>query len=104
MKCYSLILKRFYLLLVTLITVLLYISPPVLAKPFAYITSRGDSTVSVMDTATDTIVDVIQVGANPVRVAVHPDGSKVYVLCNRGVDVIDTSFGLVTNVISDSTR
>ena len=44
---------------------------------FAYITT-GD-TVSVVDTATDTVVANIPVGGNPFDVVVHPDRTRVYV-------------------------
>jgi YVTN family beta-propeller protein len=47
----------------------------------AYITNSGDGTVSVIDTATDTVVgSPITVGSSPIGVAVTPDGSKVYVV------------------------
>jgi YVTN family beta-propeller protein len=46
----------------------------------AYITNFGDNTVSVIDTATNTVVgSPIPVGRGPFGVAVTPDGSKVYV-------------------------
>src|SRR5258708_38882773 len=45
----------------------------------AYITNQSSSTVSVIDTATDTVIATIPVGFTPFGVAVSPDGSKVYV-------------------------
>jgi YVTN family beta-propeller protein len=46
----------------------------------AYITNEGSGTVSVIDTATNTVVGgPITVGSDPFGVAVTPDGSKVYV-------------------------
>ena len=39
----------------------------------------GANTVSVIDTATNTVTATIPVGAGPLGVAVTPDGSKVYV-------------------------
>ena len=45
----------------------------------AYITNSGSNTVSVIDTATNTVVSTIPVGISPGGVAVTPDGSKVYV-------------------------
>ena len=46
----------------------------------AYITNAGDGTVSVINTATNTVVgSPITVGNFPMGVAVTPDGSKVYV-------------------------
>ena len=49
------------------------------AQPFAYFTNRSDDTVSVIDTATRTIVGTVAVGDFPGGVAVAPDGSRVYV-------------------------
>jgi YVTN family beta-propeller protein len=51
---------------------------PAEAAPFLYV-ANGD-TVSVIDTATNTVVGLpIPVGTNPIGVAVTPDGRKVYV-------------------------
>jgi YVTN family beta-propeller protein len=99
---------------------------PGFARPFGvavtpdgskvYVTNGGDDnpvfgvtfgdTVSVIDTATNTMVATIGVGANPFGVAVTPDGSKVYVT-NRGdnplfggtVSVIDTATNTVVATI-----
>src|SRR5262249_57232572 len=64
----------------------------------AYITNSGDNTVSVIDTATNTVVgSPITVGIEPWGVAVTPDGSKVYVtdLPSHHVSVIDTATNTV---------
>src|SRR5260370_33540964 len=45
----------------------------------AYITNLVSNTVSVIDTATTTVIATIPVGLTPFGVAVPPDGSKVYV-------------------------
>ena len=50
---------------------------PAQAGLFAYVTT-GD-TVSVIDTATDTVVATVPVGGNPFDVVAHPDGTRVYV-------------------------
>ncbi len=64
----------------------------------AYITNEIDSTVSVIDTATNMVIgSPIPVGFNPLGVAVTPDGSTVYV-ANRNastVSVIDTATNTV---------
>src|SRR6266851_2986828 len=64
----------------------------------AYITNEIDSTVSVIDTATNMVIgSPIPVGFNPLGVAVTPDGSTVYV-ANRNastVSVIDTATNIV---------
>jgi YVTN family beta-propeller protein len=48
------------------------------AQQFAYVTNSGSSSVSVVDTATNTVKATIGVGARPI-VALTPDGSRVYV-------------------------
>src|SRR6266404_2960716 len=64
----------------------------------AYITNNASATVSVIDTATNTVTATIHVGSNPLGVAVSPDGSKVYVTNNNdgSVSVIDTATNAVT--------
>ena len=49
------------------------------AQPFAYVTNRGSNNVSVIDTATNTVVASVPVGTEPVGVAVTPAGTRVYV-------------------------
>lgn len=57
-----------------------------------YISNAGDNTVSVISTATDTVVAVVHVGSGPDALAVSPDGTKVYVGQNGGdVSVINTA-------------
>lgn len=69
----------------------------------AYITNQGDGTVSVIDTATNTVTATIPVGSSsePFGVAVTPDGSKVYVADYGGdtVSVIDAASNTVTATI-----
>ena len=48
---------------------------PAEAAPFLYVANSGDSTVSVIDTATNTVVGLIPVGNSPYGVAT-PDGTK----------------------------
>ncbi len=68
------------------------------AAPFAYITSYDANTVSVVDTATNTVMgSPIPVGSHPWGVAVSPAGTRVYV-ANFGsgsVSVIDTATNTV---------
>src|SRR5262245_7172177 len=62
------------------------------AAPFAYITNFNSASVSVIDTATNTVTATVAVGSHPRGVAVTPDGSRVYIT-NRDsntVSVIDT--------------
>ena len=46
--------------------------------------SIGDNTVSVINTATNTVSATITVGTNPNGISVSPDGSKVYVANENG--------------------
>src|SRR5260370_28109663 len=67
----------------------------------AYIANSVDNTVSVIDTATNTVIgSPIPVGPFPLGVAVTPDGSTVYVTNHHSnmVSVIDT----VTDTVSGS--
>jgi len=57
----------------------------------AYITNNNSNTVSVIDTATNTVTGSITVGSNPFGVSVSRDGSKVYVTAGPGVSVIDAA-------------
>lgn len=68
----------------------------------AYVVNQIDETVSVVDTATNTVTDTIAVGANPVAVAVSPNGSRVYVsnLSGGTVSVIDTATNAVIGTIT----
>ena len=45
----------------------------------AYVTDSNDDTVSVINTATNTVIATIPVGTSPGDVAVNPDGTRVYV-------------------------
>lgn len=70
-------------------------------KTYAYITTSGDNTVSVIDTETNTVIVTVPVGQEPWGVAAASDGKKVYVT-NRGsntVSVIDTATNTVTATI-----
>ena len=66
-----------------------------------YVTHLSN-TVSVIDTANDTVTATIPVGNFPKGVAVSPDGSRVYVANNSSgtVSVIDTASNTVTDTIS----
>jgi len=59
--------------------------------------NAGDSTVSVIDTATNTVVATIPVGLDPFGVAITPDGTRAYVTINgdNTVSVFDTTSNTV---------
>jgi YVTN family beta-propeller protein len=63
------------------------------AAPFAYIPNYNDGTVSVIDTATNTVTATVPApGGNPGNVAVHPDGTSVYITYQHTtLRVIDTA-------------
>jgi YVTN family beta-propeller protein len=58
-----------------------------------YVTEGGAQSVSVIATATNTVIATIPVGHGPFGVAITPDGSKVYVTNNdsKNVSVIATA-------------
>jgi YVTN family beta-propeller protein len=68
----------------------------------AYITNEPAGTVSVIDTAANTVIATITVGNQPVGVAATPDGSKVYVANSNAntVSVIATATNTVIATIT----
>src|SRR5205809_261187 len=80
----------------------LVLSPVVWAgTPQAYITNLNDNTVSVIDTASNTVTATVPVGTFPNGVAVAPDGAHVYVanVLDGTVSVIDTGSNAVTATV-----
>jgi YVTN family beta-propeller protein len=74
------------------------------AQSFAqnvYITNEFSDTVSVINTASNTVIATIPIGRFPYGVAAAPDGSKVYVTNPDAntVSVIDTATNTVTATI-----
>lgn len=69
---------------------------------FAYVTNADSGTVSVIDTATNTVSATITTGDVPVGVAVAPDGATAYVtnVASDTVSVIDTATNAVTGTIT----
>ena len=69
---------------------------------YAYITNGESNTVSVIDTATNTVTATVPVGSEPEGIAVSPDGTGVYVanLKSNTVSVIDTATNTVTATVS----
>jgi YVTN family beta-propeller protein len=68
----------------------------------AYVADQGSTTVSVVDTATDTVSATIGVAGQPTDVAVSPDGKRAYVTNQSRdiVSVIDTTTETLTASIS----
>lgn len=71
------------------------------AGPKAYVGNFKDNTVSVIDTATRTVVATIPVAAGPHGMTITPDGRWLYVSSDGSsvVSVIDTSTDHVTKTI-----
>lgn len=69
---------------------------------FAYIANAGSNSVSVINTASNTVVKVIPVGAGPIGIAVSPDNSLVYVAnsADNTVSQISTATGTVVKTIA----
>jgi YVTN family beta-propeller protein len=64
------------------------------------------NSVSAIDTATNSVVATIAVGANPSDIAISPDGKTAYVT-NAGsntVSVINTSTNVVTTTVTVGTN
>ena len=64
---------------------------------YAYVANQGTNTVSVINTATGTVVKTITVGSQPSAVAINPTAKRAYV-ANRAsstISVIDTSTNAV---------
>ena len=61
------------------------------AAPFAYVPNEKSGTISVIDTATDTVAGEIPAGKRPRGLAVSPDGKFIYVSDQpaNGIHVID---------------
>jgi YVTN family beta-propeller protein len=70
-------------------------------RVLAYVTNNSDNTVSVIDTASNTVTATVPVGSSPFGVDVTPDGSRAYVVNRIGssVSVIDTATNLVVAFI-----
>ncbi|MAB14815.1 autotransporter domain-containing protein [Parvibaculum sp.] len=75
-------------------------------QAFAYVPSRGSDTLSVVDTATNTVVQTINTGIQPSGLAFTPDGAHAYLaLGSGGVEVydVDAVSGQLTSVTTVST-
>src|SRR5262245_10962516 len=79
-------------------------STPAEAKPFAYVTNPGAGTISVIDTATNTVVATVPVGGAPRWVAITPDGTRAYVTNVGAVSVIATATNTVVATVPMGTE
>src|SRR5262245_44086556 len=90
---------------VTLALVLVVGASAALAQVRGYVTSAGN-TVSVMDTATNTVVATVPVGAAPFGVAVTPNGAFAYVtnVSDNTVSVISAATNSVVATVPVGTN
>jgi len=65
--------------------------------PFAYVTS--DNNISVIDTATEKVVDIMEIGSGLTGLAVNSEGTRVYMTDSNNVSVIDTNISKVIATI-----
>ncbi|MCC4767366.1 PKD domain-containing protein [Methanosarcina sp. DH1] len=70
---------------------------------YAYITNEFSSTVSVIDTATNTVTATVPAGYEPAGVAVNPSGTKVYV-ANFYVEDYENTLSLSVDAKSKSSK
>src|SRR3989441_12195521 len=75
---------------------------PARAQTFAYVTNVFASTVSVIDTASNTVTSTVAVGSIPFGVAITPDGTRAYVANenSNSVSVIDTASNTVVAAVA----
>ena len=66
-----------------------------------YVGNIGLGAVSVIDTATNTVVATVPVAGGPFDVAVHPDGARLYIAngASGTVSVIDTATNTVVATV-----
>ena len=71
------------------------------AQSFVYVTNSGDNTVSVISTATNTVVATVPVGSGPSGVAITPNGAFAYVfnVNDNTVSVISTATNSVVATV-----
>lgn len=75
-------------------------------QAFAYVPSRAANTLSVIDTATNTVVQTVNTGTQPSNLAFAPDGARAYLALGGGdVEVydVDAVSGKLTSVTTVST-
>src|ERR1044071_7099374 len=71
------------------------------AQVNAYVANENDTTVSVIDTASNTITATIPVGRAPASVALTPDNALLYVAnaSSNTVSVVDTASNTVVATV-----
>src|SRR2546430_10543667 len=76
---------------------------PAEAQALAYVPTHKSNSVSVVNTATNTVVATVPVGIQPLAVAITPDGSFAYVTnyWSKIVSVIISAISNVANTVTD---
>lgn len=89
-----------------LIYVLLGFSTASFSAQFAYVTNSDSSSVSVINTDTNSVTATIKVGNGPDAIAINPIGTKAYVANSSSdtVSVIDIASNTVTATINVGAR
>ncbi|WP_439698405.1 gliding motility-associated C-terminal domain-containing protein [Mucilaginibacter sp. AW1-7] len=74
--------------------------------PLGYTANYYDGTVSVFNTLSSKVMATIPVGKQPLSIAIHPDGSKVYIGNSNfnTIQVINTATNKVSDVITVGTE
>src|SRR2546421_3829070 len=78
---------------------------PASAQSYAYVPTHKSDSVSVINTASNSVVAVVPVGVQPLQAAISPDGAFAYVtdsgwfLSNNDVSVISTADNTVMTTI-----
>jgi len=91
----------------SLLTIVLALFHSNLFANYAYVTSTLGGTVSIIDTATNTLLpSTISVSGKPFGIAINPLGNYVYTACFLGNDiaVIDTALNSVVATITVGTN
>jgi YVTN family beta-propeller protein len=72
------------------------------AQPLAYVANEGSNTVSVINTASNTVIAAVPVGVSPGPIAIKPGGAFAYVgnFSSRTLSVIATASNTVVAVVA----
>ncbi|HEY6391238.1 MAG TPA: beta-propeller fold lactonase family protein, partial [Bryobacteraceae bacterium] len=72
-----------------------------IAQPYAYTSNISGNSISVVNTANNTVSATISVPASPTGLAVTPDGAYLYVACQgaNSVAVINTATNAIVTTI-----
>src|SRR2546430_133518 len=85
---------------------------PAAAQSYAYVPTHKSNSVSVINTASSSVVAVVPVGVQPLQAAISPDGAFAYItnsgwflgnLGNNDVSVISTVTNTVVGTVSTPT-